>query len=90
MNQTVLRQRAQEIADAAEIKSADFKAGQISQGEYKAFIERAHAETVEIQADLKAFGQARKMSSGTEVNLGVSEVAGVADFGRIVPPRRWT
>jgi hypothetical protein len=85
MNKAVLQRRAQELAAESETKEAQLKAGRISRAEYKAFVDRAHAEVTEIKSDLKAFDQAAQFSWGTEANIPASQLA-PADGGRICPP----
>ena len=86
MNKFALQRRAQELADEQRTKDAQLKAGRISKAEYKAFVDRAHAEVDEIQSGLKAHDEAQKWSFGTEAGEYAVPQAGMNAGGYVHLP----
>ena len=67
MNADALRRRAEELKAEVVAKTADLESDKITKADYREFVGKAAAETDEIAADLKTYGQAKRLSGGTEV-----------------------
>lgn len=67
MNPEALKKRALDLQEEVKTKTADLEADKITKAEYREFVGKAYAETDEIEADIKAYNQAKRMSAGAEV-----------------------
>ena len=67
MNKEALRKQALDLAEEVKSRTADLEAGKITKAEYREFVDKSFKATEEIEADIKAFDQAKRMSGGTEV-----------------------
>jgi hypothetical protein len=87
-NQQAVRQRMAELREEVEAKNAAFSAGRISDKTYyQKFIDKAYAETKELESELKSWDQVARFSGSTEAAaMGFPQLSAPADGGRIVAP----
>ena len=69
MNADALRRRAEELKAEVVQKTADVEKEVITKADYREFVDKAAKETDEIAADLKAYGQAQRLSGAAEVTV---------------------
>lgn len=69
MNADALRKRAEELKAEVVQKTADVEKDVITKADYREFVDKATKETEEISADLKAYGQAQRLSGAAEVAI---------------------
>jgi len=69
VNADALRRRAEELKAEVVQKTADVEKEVITKADYREFVDKAAKETDEIAADLKAYGQAQRLSGAAEVTV---------------------
>ncbi len=81
-NVLTIKQRLAELHEEVKAKNADFEAGRISdRNYYKKFVDRASAESEELQSELKAYNQANQMMAAGEAAMSGQSLPGSADGG---------
>lgn len=71
-----LKARANELKDELEKATAAYEAGRLEKGRYRGMVNRAVAESNEIEAEMKAHETAARFSFGTEADQGLGYHSG--------------
>lgn len=70
MNKESLKKRGLDLKSEVAAKTKEFEAGSITSADYKGFLDKAEAESVEISNSLKAYDQAGRMLAAQDTAMG--------------------